>query len=206
MSLRLQLLAVGLLTLVLPWTGFRYVQEMETALRAGLEQSLLASAATVAAALEEQSATLVLAAGLRAAARRCATVYATALAREPELDGVRDDHWNTTDDAALDIGGGHQALGRHLRPVRLSVRRGRGSRSRLSAASRPDAVRRSHRALAAEAGVARWWLLNTAAPGAFRAQETGPEPLRAERGRTTDASSGRGRRRRAAIRSRCACR
>ena len=58
MSLRLQLLAVGLLTLVLPWTGFRYVQEMETALRAGLEQSLLASAATVAAALEEQSTTL----------------------------------------------------------------------------------------------------------------------------------------------------
>ena len=47
-SLRLQLLAVGLLTLVLPWTGFRYVQEMEAALRAGLEQSLLARAATVA--------------------------------------------------------------------------------------------------------------------------------------------------------------
>ena len=37
MSLRLQLLAVGLLTLVLPWTGYRYVQEMETALRGGLE-------------------------------------------------------------------------------------------------------------------------------------------------------------------------
>ncbi len=42
MSLRLQLLAVSLLTLVLPWMGLRYVQEMETALRAGLEQSLLA--------------------------------------------------------------------------------------------------------------------------------------------------------------------
>ena len=54
MSLRLQLLAVGLLTLVLPWTGLRYVQEMEAALRAGLEQSLLARAATVAAALEQQ--------------------------------------------------------------------------------------------------------------------------------------------------------
>jgi hypothetical protein len=44
-SLRLQLLAVALLTLVLPWTGFHYVQEMETALRAELEQSLLARAA-----------------------------------------------------------------------------------------------------------------------------------------------------------------
>ena len=58
MSLRLQLLAVGLLTLVLPWTGFLYVQEMEAALRAALEQSLLARAATVATALAEQSAAL----------------------------------------------------------------------------------------------------------------------------------------------------
>ena len=34
--------------------------------------------------------------------RAGATVYATALAREPELDGVRDDHWALTDDTALD--------------------------------------------------------------------------------------------------------
>ena len=58
MSLRLQLLAFGLLTLVLPWNGFRYVQEMEAALRGGLEQSLLASASAVATALEEQSVPL----------------------------------------------------------------------------------------------------------------------------------------------------
>jgi hypothetical protein len=93
MSLRLQLLAVGLLTLVLPWTGFLYVQEMEAVLRASFEQSLLARAATVATALEEQNAALC-------APPECdpqragGTVYATALAREPELDGVPDDHWN----------------------------------------------------------------------------------------------------------------
>ncbi len=58
MSLRIQLLVFGLVTLVLPWTALRYVQEMEAALRGGLEQSLIASASTVAAALEEQSAPL----------------------------------------------------------------------------------------------------------------------------------------------------
>ncbi len=51
MSLRKQLLAFGLLTLVLPWAGYRFVQEMEATLRAGLERALLASADTVAAAL-----------------------------------------------------------------------------------------------------------------------------------------------------------
>ena len=107
MSLRLQLLAVGLLTLVLPWTGYRYVQEMETALRGGLERSLLARAATVATALEEQSAALC-------ALPECdpqrvgTTLYATALAREPDLDGVRDDHWRARDEAGVALGGGHR--------------------------------------------------------------------------------------------------
>jgi dedicated sortase system histidine kinase len=53
MSLRKQLLAFGLLMLVLPWAGYRFVQEMEAALRGGLEQALLASAGTIAAALDE---------------------------------------------------------------------------------------------------------------------------------------------------------
>ena len=107
MSLRLQLLAVGLLTLVLPWTGFLYVQEMEAALRAAFEQSLLARAATVATALEEQNAALC-------APPECdpqragGTVYATALAREPELDGVPDDHWNVAPEAGLAIGTDHR--------------------------------------------------------------------------------------------------
>ena len=107
MSLRLQLLAVGLLTLVLPWTGFLYVQEMEAALRAGFEQALLARAATVATALEEQNAALCTPPDcdpLRAGG----TVYATALAREPELDGVPDDHWRIVPEAGLAIGTEHR--------------------------------------------------------------------------------------------------
>ncbi len=54
MSLRLQLLAVSLLTLVLPWAGCQYVREMEGALRQGQENALLSNARTVAAALENQ--------------------------------------------------------------------------------------------------------------------------------------------------------
>jgi signal transduction histidine kinase len=172
-SLRLQLLAVGLLTLVLPWTGFRYVQEMETALRAGLEQSLLASAATVAAALEEQSASLCAppACDLE---RAGATVYATALAREPELDGVRDDHWNTTDESALEIGGGHKAwAGTHGRFAYLFVA---AADRDLVYQQQPGQTPHGDRiVLLGEPGAAHWWLLNTAAPGAFRAQETEPD-------------------------------
>ena len=175
MSLRLQLLAVGLLTLVLPWTGFRYVQEMETALRAGLEQSLLASAGTVAAALEEQGVALCVPPQC-AIERPGATIYATALANEPELDGVRDDNWSTAIEAGLPIGAAHRlAAGTYGRFLYLFV----------AIADRDLVYQRlpgqtpygDRVVLVTEplTGGPRWWLLNTAAPGAFRAQETGPE-------------------------------
>lgn len=51
MSLRLQLLLVSLLMLVLPWAAYRYVQEMESALRQGQEQALLATGRAVALTL-----------------------------------------------------------------------------------------------------------------------------------------------------------
>ena len=51
MSLRAQLLLFSVLTLALPWAGFGFVQQMEGALRQGLESSLLASAGTAARAL-----------------------------------------------------------------------------------------------------------------------------------------------------------
>lgn len=173
MSLRLQLLAVGLLTLVLPWTGFRYVQEMESALRTGLEQSLLASAATVAAALEEQSTTLCTPPDCELR-RAGATVYATALAREPELDGVRDDHWDTTAGSALEFGSGHRLwAGTYDRFAYLFVT---VADRDLVYQRQPGQTPFGDRVvLAAEPGASRWWLLNTAAPGAFRAQETGPD-------------------------------
>jgi len=86
MSLRIQLLGVGLLTLALPWAGYRYVQELEGALRDALEQSLLANATTMAAALElhplappNQAEGM----GIESA------IYAHPLVTPPAIDGYR---------------------------------------------------------------------------------------------------------------------
>ncbi len=173
MSLRLQLLAVGLLTLVLPWTGFRYVQAMETALRTALERSLLARAATVATALEEQSASICAPPDCDPQ-RAGVAIYATALAREPELDGVRDDQWTTTADMGVAIGDGHRvSAGMYGRFVYLFISvADRDLVYQRQAGQRPYGDRV---VVAAESGAVRWWLMATAAPGAFRAQETGPD-------------------------------
>ena len=78
----------------------RYVQEMEAALRGGLEQSLIASASTVAAALEEQSVPLCEAAPCAADTRtRRYNDLRRAVAAEPRLDGVRDD-WSIAETPA----------------------------------------------------------------------------------------------------------
>lgn len=52
MSLRLKLLLVALSTLILPWAGWQFVQQTEAVLRQGQEQTLLASASTLARALD----------------------------------------------------------------------------------------------------------------------------------------------------------
>src|SRR5688572_5556202 len=174
MSLRLQLLGVGLLTLVLPWTGFLYVQEMEAVLRAGFEQSLLARAATVATALEEQSAALCTPPDCDPL-RVGSTVYATALAREPELDGVPDDHWSIAPEAGLAIGTEHRVwAGTYGRFVYLFISVADRDLVYQKQVGQPPYGDRV--VIATEpGGVPSWWLFTTAAPGAFRAQETGPD-------------------------------
>ncbi len=52
MSLRLKLLFVALSTLSLPWAGWQFVRQTEAVLRQGQEQTLLASASTLARALD----------------------------------------------------------------------------------------------------------------------------------------------------------
>jgi two-component system sensor histidine kinase ChvG len=171
MSLRLQLLAVGLLTLVLPWTGFRYVEDMETALRAGLEQSLLARAATVATALAEQGAALCTPPDCEAQGGG-STVYATALARAPELDGVRDDHWSAAADPGLAVGEHRVSAGTFGRFVYLFITVADGD---LVYQRQAGQAPYGDRVVIATERAARWWLLATAAPGTFRAQDTGPD-------------------------------
>ncbi len=52
MSLRLKLLLVALSTLILPWSGWQFVRQTEAVLRQGQEQTLLASASTLARSLD----------------------------------------------------------------------------------------------------------------------------------------------------------
>jgi dedicated sortase system histidine kinase len=175
-SLRLQLLAFGLLTLVLPWTGLRYVEEMEAALRGGLEQALLASATTVAAALEEQRVSLCPSAKCgSAAAGTATTIYSHPLDAEPRLDGVRDD-WDVEEKAAIALSGGHQLWsGTYGRFVYLFVAVEDRDLVYQRAPGQTPFGDRLVLATAAEPGDVRWLLLVTGAPGAFRAQETAPD-------------------------------
>ncbi len=175
MSLRAQLLAFGLLTLVLPWAGMRFVQEMEAALRRGLEASLLASAGTVAAALDDEPA-LIRPVGERAdePAPVAATIYAESLRRELTVDGFGAD-WGPGEATVRSLPGGHEyRTGVYGRYAYLLV-----------AVADPDIVQQGSPGqtpygdrlllmLEPEAGVSNPLLLMTRAPGRFRAQRTTP--------------------------------
>ena len=100
MSIRLQLLVVALSTLVLPWAGWHYARELEAALRGSQEQSLLASAGTIANALSAQPQRVFRNADLRAFDARGGDLYVHALLNQPLLDGYRED-WGIPWDPAL---------------------------------------------------------------------------------------------------------
>lgn len=84
MKLRTKLLALSLLTLLLPWSGWKLLQELEGFLRESQENALMASARTIAGAIpmEYRSRLLFL-----------PELYVplTRLLQKPELDGFGDD-------------------------------------------------------------------------------------------------------------------
>ena len=97
MSIRLQLLVVALSTLVLPWAGCQYARELESAVRGSQEQSLLASAGTIANALSAQPQRVFRNSDLRAFDARGGDLYVHPLMNQPLLDGYREDWgiaWN----------------------------------------------------------------------------------------------------------------
>ena len=92
MSIRLQLLIVALTTLVLPWAGCQYARELETALRSSQEQSLLASAGTIANALSAQPQRVFHDAGdTEGFSAGAGDLYVYPLVTQPLLDGYRED-------------------------------------------------------------------------------------------------------------------
>jgi two-component system sensor histidine kinase ChvG len=91
-SIRLQLLIVALTTLVLPWAGCQYAKELETALRSSQEQSLLASAGTIANALSAQPQRVFHDADdTQAFSAGAGDLYVYPLVTQPLLDGYRQD-------------------------------------------------------------------------------------------------------------------
>jgi two-component system, OmpR family, sensor histidine kinase ChvG len=90
-SIRFQLLIVALTTLVLPWAGCQYARELEAALRGSQEQSLLASAGTIANALSAQPQRVFRDVGDPVAfSVNDGDLYVFPLVAEPLLDGYRD--------------------------------------------------------------------------------------------------------------------
>jgi len=103
MKLRNQLLALSLLTLLLPWSGWQLVQELENFLREAEENTLLASAQTVSQVLPlEYQAELKLARGQILPLRQ--------LASEPNPDGYITDWPETDQSLAFDSPGGQLKL------------------------------------------------------------------------------------------------
>ena len=98
MSIRLQLLIVALTTLVLPWAGCQYARELEGALRGSQEQSLLASAGTIANALSAQPQRVFHEfADSSAFSESAGDLYVFPLVTRPLLDGYHED-WDIAAD------------------------------------------------------------------------------------------------------------
>ena len=167
MSLRIQLFGVGLLALAIPWAGYRYVQELEGALRSGLEQSLLASANTMAAALELQPLT---SADPAADISINDSIYAHPLAIAPSIDGYRDD-WSSAADSGRLLGSAAEYwAGLHQRTVYLFLSVTDEDRISQSA---PTQTPYGDRVLLLPGGEQDGWLLlHRAGPGGVRAQRS----------------------------------
>ncbi|HEY5622410.1 MAG TPA: hypothetical protein VIV14_01530, partial [Gammaproteobacteria bacterium] len=183
MSLRIQLLVVGLLTLALPWAGYRYVQELEGALRAGLEQSLIASANTMASALELQP----LSEGSATQATVETAIYAYPLASAPALDGERAD-WISSGTAPRAIGDAAEIrAGTFERAVYVFIS---VNDDDLVYQSAPNATPYGDRVLLRPgSGAADWLLIHRSGPGVVRAQRT-RAPLFAPTGNFEDRVAG----------------
>ena len=97
MTLKRQLLLVSLLTLVLPWAGYRFIHETESALRAGQQQMLAGTARAISDSLAKYPEDFP---AVPAAEKRIGDqLYGHPLEARPEIDGYVDD-W-TIDRAAL---------------------------------------------------------------------------------------------------------
>jgi two-component system, OmpR family, sensor histidine kinase ChvG len=93
MSLRAKLLLLSLATLILPWAGWQYAQQMETTLRGGQEQALLTTAEVLGRVVASEPELLYRVADLkRQFDPGQGDLFAPLLPAQPLVDGF-DDEW-----------------------------------------------------------------------------------------------------------------
>lgn len=88
MNLKRQLLLVSVLTLVLPWAGYQFIHETESALRAGQQQQLAGTARAIADSLAQHPEEFPATANGQATGDQ---LYGQPLETKPEIDGYFDD-------------------------------------------------------------------------------------------------------------------
>lgn len=165
MSLRLKLLLVALSTLSLPWAGWQFVRQTEAVLRQGQEQTLLASASTLARALG------VL--GIEAPAADAA-LYVHPLTTRMHVDGYADDwqglrRYAQAFAVAGDPGKLEVMLGEDAQWLHVFARVRDATRRRVDARD-PAVARSDHLDLhLSRAGLSRSYRIASAAPGRFEA-------------------------------------
>jgi two-component system, OmpR family, sensor histidine kinase ChvG len=112
MRLAGQLLAVSLVTLLLPWAGCQYAREVETALRDGEAQALLSTVRLLAAALGPAAVDFAADPDRWAPGRgRAADIYLHPLPAVPTLDGFVED-WGPAAELVETVGGLELVAGR----------------------------------------------------------------------------------------------
>lgn len=109
MSLRVKLLLLSLITLILPWAGCQYAREMESALRAGEEQSLAAVARVMADSLQGRADLLYRGIQVLSSPAGDSDIEPVTLSGPPFLDGYRDD-WPDVPAAVKTFADGKDAL------------------------------------------------------------------------------------------------
>lgn len=122
MNLRRQLLLISLLTLILPWAGYQFIRETESALREGQQQMLAGTAQAIADSLAQFPEEFGVHRRNQAASSSDDQVYGHPLATAPLIDGYLDD-WGLLEESLVPLPNGFAsyAVGVYRQSVYLYV-------------------------------------------------------------------------------------
>lgn len=164
MKLRSKLLALSLLTLLLPWSAWKLLQELERFLRENQEAGLLASARTLGGALPSEFQSRLLFLPERSTPLRV-------LGQAPVLDGYADE-WPEPQHG-LELAPGDPAIG-----GRLLAGQADGLVHLFIEVTDPTPVRAVPGGAATEGDAVRLWLRNVRGMQAWTISPEAPGPLR----------------------------